>query len=743
MRIVKRYACGALLLSVGLASAALAATFPPGSQGPTLPPSAIPRIDPRLSPPPSPCTITAITPTSGPGNMTAVVTGQNMDQQCVILFDISGGTSPAYQYSATPNAVKVRVPNYPPGRVAKVSAWKNGEAPRTDKYVTFNLTASRSDDCISTAVNPPSAPSAAYIAITGTRLDQACGVELLAADGNVHRLAIFPDNAGQLRTQIFNNIALGLGQLRIFALNPEGKPILPGRTFPFTVGSTGPAPLAGVCQITGITPNSAPQGSVVTVIGNAMNQNCQVEFSGTGRQIAQVEGMPTATQIRVYVPVVSGPGGQATVTAFKAGMQPDRTKSVAFTFTGEDCAVTASTPNTATWNEAFTLTGTRLDQNCMVDFKPDVGNPVPLQPSFQNAGQIKAQLPLYTPLGHGRVRIYPRGTSGPPAGGTSLDFMVKSPRPDAGPCETFLAQPQSGNPGTEVILWGNSIMNQGCTVEFIHLPQFGGDLPATYPAQPQGLDANHLKVKVPMMPAGTAVVVSRAGQTNTAKVNAGFTVNEVAPVLNSVAPTSGYRGDNVALSGLAFLPPVAGQEYVHAQHEDLRVVLQVGSKKFEVVPTHANNPLTAGDDLVVKLPDIFAGMTNVPTAGVLGSISVYRRVPSLSSSAVPFTFKPATGQAASTQATPASPNNAGAAKPGYRYVGTPACPSIFGKILVPNVDASGYYCCAQESAVRGGRCGDFWQEYQATCATIANCPTAGAGGGCDVNLFREGCYKPQ
>ena len=656
--------------------------------------------------------------------MTAVVTGQNMDQQCVILFDISGGTSPAYQYSATPNAVKVRVPNYPPGRVAKVSAWKNGEAPRTDKYVTFNLTASRSDDCISTAVNPRARPAPRTSPSRGPGSIRRAGSELLAADGNVHRLAIFPDNAGQLRTQIFNNIALGLGQLRIFALNPEGKPILPGRTFPFTVGSTGPAPLAGVCQITGITPNSAPQGSVVTVIGNAMNQNCQVEFSGTGRQIAQVEGMPTATQVRVYVPVVSGPGGQATVTAFKAGMQPDRTKSVAFTFTGEDCAVTASTPNTATWNEAFTLTGTRLDQNCMVDFKPDVGNPVPLQPSFQNAGQIKAQLPLYTPLGHGRVRIYPRGTSGPPAGGTSLDFMVKSPRPDAGPCETFLAQPQSGNPGTEVILWGNSIMNQGCTVEFIHLPQFGGDLPATYPAQPQGLDANHLKVKVPMMPAGTAVVVSRAGQTNTAKVNAGFTVNEVAPVLNSVAPTSGYRGDNVALSGLAFLPPVAGQEYVHAQHEDLRVVLQVGSKKFEVVPTHVNNPLTAGDDLVVKLPDIFAGMTNVPTAGVLGSISVYRRVPSSVEFRGAVHLQACHGASRDVDSghprVPEQCRCGQAGLPVRRNAGVPL--SIFGKILVPNVDASGYYCCAQESAVRGGRCGDFWQEYQATCATISELP---------------------
>jgi len=405
----------------------------------------------------------------------------------------------------------------------------------------------------------------------------------------------------------------------------------------------------------------------------------------------------------------------------------------------DDCRGTHVSTASAAWGEALNLTGSRLDRNCAVEFKPNAGAAHPLIVNVKSASELIVQVPQYTPMGPGRLRVYPRSGQNP--GGflpVDRDFTVRSPKPGAGTCEAFAVHPQAGNPGTDVILWGNQGMQLGCTVQFTHTPTRPGDFPEVYTAQVHPVDTQRLRAVIPMMPAGVAVVTSRAGQGPAGTVT--VTVNEVAPVLTGVSPAAGYATQNVLLLGQAFLPP-SKPEYAqaHAQFEDLRVRIQWAANRFDdMVPTHVASPMPhiGPEALLVKLP---GHLNAVPAGGFQGSISVYRRIPQLMSAAREFKFEPL------PQAAPPASSCPGAQYiQGYQYVGSPRCAT--GNVsehpgAYLRCDASGYHCC-EPSQGANTKCGKDRWTYPANCQHYCTGTTNCQVGLQVVNGVVAGCYRP-
>jgi hypothetical protein len=279
-----------------------------------------------------------------------------------------------------------------------------------------------------------------------------------------------------------------------------------------------------------------------------------------------------------------------------------------------------------------------------------------------------------------------------------------------------------------LILWGNEGMSAGCTVQFIHTPTAPGDILGSYPAAVQVVDTQRLWVKIPVMPAGPAVVTSRAGTAGQVAGSVNITVNAVPPVLTGLSPTAGYAGQNVLLLGQAFLPPT----------NDLRVRLQWAPNRFDdVVPTHVPSPMPAvgPEALLVTLPPY---LNAVPGGGFRGSISVYRGSLQLSSAPKEFQFQPVPTVTPPPSSCPAPP-----AIPGLVYVGAPTCgvdsnhPGAYR-----TCDATGYYCCDPEAGVNS-KCGSNRAVFGADCSV--HCPAVGncLVGPQYVNGALVGCYKPQ
>jgi hypothetical protein len=142
-------------------------------------------------------------------------------------------------------------------------------------------------------------------------------------------------------------------------------------------------------------------------------------------------------------------------------------------------------------------------------------------------------------------------------------------------------------------------------------------------------------------------------------------------------------------------------------------------------------PQVAPDALSVKLP---AHLNAVPAGGFKGTISVYRRVPQLTSAAKEFQFQPV----ATVQQPASSCPQAGAHVTGYTHVGQPSC--ITGNAsdhpgAYLQCDAGGYYCCEPAQGANT-KCGTNRWTYPANCERYCTGVT-----NCRVTLMSGGCYK--
>jgi hypothetical protein len=388
-----------------------------------------------------------------------------------------------------------------------------------------------------------------------------------------------------------------------------------------------------------------------------------------------------------------------------------------------DCMASDISTNQGTWETEVRLSGGTIDASCAVDFRPDKGTLLPLLPVYKPAQAgaaafISVTIPRYADFGSGWLRIYPKSLpplpqATAPDTGWSFQFSIKSPAPNAvGECDVIATQPTEAAANTEVILWGNNMTN-GCAVTFIALPP---NFPEQFPASgtPMGgnpiqLDSRRIKVVVPLLQAGTALVKSGRRGMPPGASSATMSIKYMTPVLLSLSPVSGYSGMQVSLAGKAFLPPTTEPAQIHKTHEDLRVRLSYSGRTVDLVPDHAAGPppipgippAQQVNQLVVTLPTPLPGLTYSESTkrGVSGTISVYRHEPSLSSAALPFTFVPT-----KSATPPPAPSGSTCPSPGWVSCGLP--------------DKNG------------------------SCITMQCCPTQGAGGECNPTKFDNICCKP-
>lgn len=389
-----------------------------------------------------------------------------------------------------------------------------------------------------------------------------------------------------------------------------------------------------------------------------------------------------------------------------------------------DCMATDIDSKEGTWNSSIKITGGNIDASCALDYKPEFGTTiVPLTATFTpakagEAASITTTIPSYTHFGGGRIRIYPKSSppspqSSSPDPGWAFMYSIKTPAPNAlSECEVFTAEPMEVAPSGDVILWGNNLSNS-CSVVFVPLPP---NFPDTYTAtgvllggNPVYLDVNRIKVVVPMMPPGVAIVKANRRGMQTNKSMATMVIKNTAPVLTGLDVASAYPGKPVALIGKAFLPPIAEPPFVHQSHEDLRVRLQYPGQVLDIVPEHLPSPPNpAGlpsalqvNLLRIVLPNPLPGLKYSESTknGVAGTIRVYRRDPSFASAPLAFTFKP-------TPPGPSFPTSTGDSCPAQGWVGC------------GTADANG------------------------SCITMQCCPTQGVGGQCNPTKFGNACCKP-
>jgi hypothetical protein len=406
-----------------------------------------------------------------------------------------------------------------------------------------------------------------------------------------------------------------------------------------------------------------------------------------------------------------------------------------------DCRATQLSLYDGTWLETRVIRGSRLNKDCDVRFEPNEGsNNVALRVLERSADWLTVEIPQFAPYAAGYLRVYPRSQETWPF--SILDFEILPPKWGKD-CEVFAVQGSGRDPGSELILWGTKGMKRGCSVTFLHTGLYAGGYPTPFPSKATILDDTRLRVRIPMMPAGTAVILSRSGDAPpTQGLAADIKVNEIPPVLLAAVPDSGYAGQRIVLSGRAFIPPPSPQvygltyTYKHAGAEDLRVRLTWGPGRVtDVVPSHVQNADGGPELLEIRLPKEVA---SVAPEGYRGTILVYRITsPSKTSEAIAFSFK-RTAQSATAGNCPG-----GASVAGMIYRGQPSCrtgnlsdhPSAY-----LSCDASGYYCCESAQGAKT-KCGsDRWM-YPATCSSYCNLANNCTVGEQWVGGAMVGCYE--
>jgi hypothetical protein len=269
-------------------------------------------------------------------------------------------------------------------------------------------------------------------------------------------------------------------------------------------------------NITSLSPNTGPVGTVVTVAGTgfgASQGTSSVSFAGTA-------GVPTSWTISsITVPVPSGAAsGNVSVTV--GGITSN---ALSFTL-GTPPSITTLSPASGAVGAAITISGANFGATpgtSTVKF-----GAVTATPTSWSAGSIVAPVPTGAATGNVVVTVNSVASN-------AVAFTVLP-----APSITSLS-PTSGAVGSSVTITGSNFgASQGSgTVKF-------GGVTAT----PTSWSATSIKVPVPSGAASGNVVVHASGVDSNGKA---FTVLPT-PTISSLSPTSGSVGTTVTITGTNF-----------------------------------------------------------------------------------------------------------------------------------------------------------------------------------------------
>ncbi len=407
-----------------------------------------------------------------------------------------------------------------------------------------------------TSVNPPALPvgsSATLVTLTGTNFISGSIVDFNGTPisttfvSSTDLTALIP--AADLATA-------GTDSITVFNRGPGGGT---STAQPFTVNN--PAP-----NLTGVSPASATVGdsnTTVTLTGSSFVNGSTAHFNSAALTTTFV----SATQLAAVIPASDlTTVGTDSITVITPG--PGGGASGARTFTVNYPAPTLSSisPPSATvggLDTAITLTGTNFINSSTAEF-----NGTPISTTFVSATQLTAVIPMadLAAAGTDLVTVVNPGPGGGPS--AAATFTVNNPAPTLTGID-----PMSGTVGdsdTTITLIGTNFISSS-TVHFTGVVLAAPSGTAT---QLMGVALATTFVSATQL---TAVIpaadLTAAGADSINVVNPGpgggpsgvqtFTVNNPAPVLTSISPTSATVGDpdtTIRLTGGNF---IAGFSFVN------------------------------------------------------------------------------------------------------------------------------------------------------------------------------------
>lgn len=302
--------------------------------------------------------------------------------------------------------------------------------------------------------------------------------------------------------------AAALALASVLAVREGGSQPKPGATVPKAPPIQKQRPS---CVVTGVSPTFGPPGTLVAVTANDF-VNCKAALK------CGLEGWITAcskTQsgCTITAPTMPALPVACQVVAFRADTDPTRQQLTgkAFTVTATqsgDCQATSVTPTAATPASLITISGIRMDQNCLVSFQgPFASGSMAVRSA--SATSLQAQIPPWPP-GLGALRV---------ASSTRPDVLAEQwfqilPRITGQECEAYEVSPAVGKPGDKVYVYGTA-MDRDCSVRFIDAR--GVSYPVVNPIY---VDYYRQRVQVPNMPLGAAKVYSDREDATHMKLNA-------------------------------------------------------------------------------------------------------------------------------------------------------------------------------------------------------------------------------
>jgi hypothetical protein len=312
-----------------------------------------------------------------------------------------------------------------------------------------------------------------------------------------------------------------------------------GVTATATISVNNPVP-----TLTSITPTSATVGdpnTTITLTGANFVNGSTADLNGTPITTTFVN----ATQLTAVIPAADlTTAGSELITVVTAGPGGGTSGPQTFTVNNPAPILTSISPTSATAGAGattITLTGTSFINGSTADF-----NGTPITTTFVSATQLTAVIPAsdLTAAGTEMITVVTAG----PGGGTSAPqaFTVNNPVPTLTNISPNSVTAGAG--ATTITLTGTNFVN-GSTADFNGTP-----ITTTF------VSATQLTAVIPAADLTTAdselITVVTAGPGGGTSAPQAFTVNNPAPILTSISPTSATVGDpstTITLTGTNFV----------------------------------------------------------------------------------------------------------------------------------------------------------------------------------------------
>ena len=460
-------------------------------------------------------TITNLSPASGIGGTTVVITGTNFTGATGVSFN---GTAATF----TVNSGTQITTTVPAGAASgSVVVTTPGGLSNGVVFTVIPPAPTLS------SLSPASGPVGTSVTITGTNLT---GTTTVSFNGTAATFAV------SSATQITATVPAGATTGNVTVTTPGG----PSNGLPFTV--TAPAP-----SLSSLSPASGTVGTSVVITGTSFTGTTAVSFNGTAATFT----VNSATQITATVPTGAGTGN-GTVTT------PGGTSNgLPFTVLPPAPTLANLSPSSGPIGTSVTITGTNLTGTTSVSFNGSSASFV-----VNSATQITATVPAGASTGLVTVNT-PGGLS------NGITFSVTAPAPTL----TNLS-PSSGPVGTSVTITGTGLMgatavsfngtaatfavvNTGTLTATVPAGATSGSVTVTTPGGPSNglpftvtIPATTITALSPTSgPVGSGVIITGTNLTGATGltfngVSASFVVNSATQITTNV-PTGATTGSVV------------------------------------------------------------------------------------------------------------------------------------------------------------------------------------------------------